>query len=215
MQRGLVGSEMCIRDRYQRRVHGKQKMKSFDNVGFYDPTDYERMYYDFEKKRFFRGGDYGPSFAKRLASQFATQRPDLYSCQYGDYFASSVYANRVMINLNKFRLGALQRYSNIYGGLRGGNSNVRSSVYLQPVYLDYQRRWIYDQHPYSSVFKLYHWDDMTRMAGWLQLVFHKLNKYGMMTGALATPMHKDLQEEEDTVTEYFLKKMSQRPTPTE
>eukprot|EP00831_Metopus_contortus_P042677 TRINITY_DN3398_c0_g1_i1.p1 TRINITY_DN3398_c0_g1~~TRINITY_DN3398_c0_g1_i1.p1 ORF type:complete len:407 (+),score=109.90 TRINITY_DN3398_c0_g1_i1:44-1264(+) len=24
MQRGLVGSEMCIRDRYQRRVHGKQ-----------------------------------------------------------------------------------------------------------------------------------------------------------------------------------------------
>eukprot|EP00831_Metopus_contortus_P035519 TRINITY_DN2827_c0_g1_i10.p1 TRINITY_DN2827_c0_g1~~TRINITY_DN2827_c0_g1_i10.p1 ORF type:complete len:220 (-),score=61.07 TRINITY_DN2827_c0_g1_i10:164-823(-) len=25
MQRGLVGSEMCIRDRYQRRVHGKKK----------------------------------------------------------------------------------------------------------------------------------------------------------------------------------------------
>eukprot|EP00831_Metopus_contortus_P051498 TRINITY_DN4322_c0_g2_i8.p1 TRINITY_DN4322_c0_g2~~TRINITY_DN4322_c0_g2_i8.p1 ORF type:complete len:188 (-),score=62.68 TRINITY_DN4322_c0_g2_i8:37-600(-) len=27
MQRGLVGSEMCIRDRYQRRVHGIQKMR--------------------------------------------------------------------------------------------------------------------------------------------------------------------------------------------
>eukprot|EP00831_Metopus_contortus_P014279 TRINITY_DN15907_c0_g1_i1.p1 TRINITY_DN15907_c0_g1~~TRINITY_DN15907_c0_g1_i1.p1 ORF type:complete len:129 (-),score=44.76 TRINITY_DN15907_c0_g1_i1:218-604(-) len=26
MQRGLVGSEMCIRDRYQRRVHGKINM---------------------------------------------------------------------------------------------------------------------------------------------------------------------------------------------
>eukprot|EP00831_Metopus_contortus_P042661 TRINITY_DN3395_c0_g1_i2.p1 TRINITY_DN3395_c0_g1~~TRINITY_DN3395_c0_g1_i2.p1 ORF type:complete len:160 (+),score=62.56 TRINITY_DN3395_c0_g1_i2:109-588(+) len=26
MQRGLVGSEMCIRDRYQRRVHGDNKM---------------------------------------------------------------------------------------------------------------------------------------------------------------------------------------------
>eukprot|EP00831_Metopus_contortus_P000613 TRINITY_DN10227_c0_g1_i1.p1 TRINITY_DN10227_c0_g1~~TRINITY_DN10227_c0_g1_i1.p1 ORF type:complete len:178 (-),score=15.34 TRINITY_DN10227_c0_g1_i1:173-706(-) len=25
MQRGLVGSEMCIRDRYQRRVHGERK----------------------------------------------------------------------------------------------------------------------------------------------------------------------------------------------
>eukprot|EP00831_Metopus_contortus_P040950 TRINITY_DN3207_c0_g1_i6.p3 TRINITY_DN3207_c0_g1~~TRINITY_DN3207_c0_g1_i6.p3 ORF type:complete len:110 (+),score=38.48 TRINITY_DN3207_c0_g1_i6:166-495(+) len=25
MQRGLVGSEMCIRDRYQRRVHGEEK----------------------------------------------------------------------------------------------------------------------------------------------------------------------------------------------
>eukprot|EP00831_Metopus_contortus_P001792 TRINITY_DN10654_c0_g1_i2.p2 TRINITY_DN10654_c0_g1~~TRINITY_DN10654_c0_g1_i2.p2 ORF type:complete len:119 (-),score=31.05 TRINITY_DN10654_c0_g1_i2:50-406(-) len=25
MQRGLVGSEMCIRDRYQRRVHGAAK----------------------------------------------------------------------------------------------------------------------------------------------------------------------------------------------
>eukprot|EP00831_Metopus_contortus_P055468 TRINITY_DN4696_c0_g1_i1.p1 TRINITY_DN4696_c0_g1~~TRINITY_DN4696_c0_g1_i1.p1 ORF type:complete len:192 (+),score=39.29 TRINITY_DN4696_c0_g1_i1:121-696(+) len=25
MQRGLVGSEMCIRDRYQRRVHGKKQ----------------------------------------------------------------------------------------------------------------------------------------------------------------------------------------------
>eukprot|EP00831_Metopus_contortus_P080390 TRINITY_DN8222_c0_g1_i10.p1 TRINITY_DN8222_c0_g1~~TRINITY_DN8222_c0_g1_i10.p1 ORF type:complete len:184 (-),score=72.14 TRINITY_DN8222_c0_g1_i10:8-559(-) len=27
MQRGLVGSEMCIRDRYQRRVHGGQKLR--------------------------------------------------------------------------------------------------------------------------------------------------------------------------------------------
>eukprot|EP00831_Metopus_contortus_P027133 TRINITY_DN22907_c0_g1_i1.p2 TRINITY_DN22907_c0_g1~~TRINITY_DN22907_c0_g1_i1.p2 ORF type:complete len:107 (+),score=31.09 TRINITY_DN22907_c0_g1_i1:159-479(+) len=28
MQRGLVGSEMCIRDRYQRRVHGIELMVS-------------------------------------------------------------------------------------------------------------------------------------------------------------------------------------------
>eukprot|EP00831_Metopus_contortus_P056224 TRINITY_DN4794_c0_g1_i5.p4 TRINITY_DN4794_c0_g1~~TRINITY_DN4794_c0_g1_i5.p4 ORF type:complete len:136 (-),score=46.08 TRINITY_DN4794_c0_g1_i5:682-1089(-) len=27
MQRGLVGSEMCIRDRYQRRVHGRLTVK--------------------------------------------------------------------------------------------------------------------------------------------------------------------------------------------
>eukprot|EP00831_Metopus_contortus_P061712 TRINITY_DN5361_c0_g1_i3.p1 TRINITY_DN5361_c0_g1~~TRINITY_DN5361_c0_g1_i3.p1 ORF type:complete len:195 (-),score=54.08 TRINITY_DN5361_c0_g1_i3:33-617(-) len=27
MQRGLVGSEMCIRDRYQRRVHGRSTME--------------------------------------------------------------------------------------------------------------------------------------------------------------------------------------------
>eukprot|EP00831_Metopus_contortus_P080061 TRINITY_DN809_c0_g1_i2.p2 TRINITY_DN809_c0_g1~~TRINITY_DN809_c0_g1_i2.p2 ORF type:complete len:153 (-),score=56.67 TRINITY_DN809_c0_g1_i2:182-640(-) len=29
MQRGLVGSEMCIRDRYQRRVHGDDKKGRF------------------------------------------------------------------------------------------------------------------------------------------------------------------------------------------
>eukprot|EP00831_Metopus_contortus_P062849 TRINITY_DN55100_c0_g1_i2.p1 TRINITY_DN55100_c0_g1~~TRINITY_DN55100_c0_g1_i2.p1 ORF type:complete len:160 (-),score=50.98 TRINITY_DN55100_c0_g1_i2:7-486(-) len=28
MQRGLVGSEMCIRDRYQRRVHGESQIQS-------------------------------------------------------------------------------------------------------------------------------------------------------------------------------------------
>eukprot|EP00831_Metopus_contortus_P017609 TRINITY_DN17439_c0_g1_i2.p5 TRINITY_DN17439_c0_g1~~TRINITY_DN17439_c0_g1_i2.p5 ORF type:complete len:113 (-),score=45.81 TRINITY_DN17439_c0_g1_i2:752-1090(-) len=28
MQRGLVGSEMCIRDRYQRRVHGDKKKRN-------------------------------------------------------------------------------------------------------------------------------------------------------------------------------------------
>eukprot|EP00831_Metopus_contortus_P080591 TRINITY_DN8274_c0_g1_i1.p2 TRINITY_DN8274_c0_g1~~TRINITY_DN8274_c0_g1_i1.p2 ORF type:complete len:137 (-),score=52.65 TRINITY_DN8274_c0_g1_i1:368-778(-) len=32
MQRGLVGSEMCIRDRYQRRVHGEA---GFSDVGIY------------------------------------------------------------------------------------------------------------------------------------------------------------------------------------
>eukprot|EP00831_Metopus_contortus_P066587 TRINITY_DN5939_c0_g1_i1.p1 TRINITY_DN5939_c0_g1~~TRINITY_DN5939_c0_g1_i1.p1 ORF type:complete len:357 (-),score=65.06 TRINITY_DN5939_c0_g1_i1:23-1093(-) len=31
MQRGLVGSEMCIRDRYQRRVHGKLNMEPLED----------------------------------------------------------------------------------------------------------------------------------------------------------------------------------------
>eukprot|EP00831_Metopus_contortus_P025834 TRINITY_DN22154_c0_g1_i3.p1 TRINITY_DN22154_c0_g1~~TRINITY_DN22154_c0_g1_i3.p1 ORF type:complete len:107 (+),score=44.30 TRINITY_DN22154_c0_g1_i3:37-357(+) len=33
MQRGLVGSEMCIRDRYQRRVHGDMGKVLFLNAG--------------------------------------------------------------------------------------------------------------------------------------------------------------------------------------
>eukprot|EP00831_Metopus_contortus_P048112 TRINITY_DN39076_c0_g1_i1.p3 TRINITY_DN39076_c0_g1~~TRINITY_DN39076_c0_g1_i1.p3 ORF type:complete len:125 (+),score=34.25 TRINITY_DN39076_c0_g1_i1:91-465(+) len=35
MQRGLVGSEMCIRDRYQRRVHGGDSA-----ITFYDTIQY-------------------------------------------------------------------------------------------------------------------------------------------------------------------------------
>eukprot|EP00831_Metopus_contortus_P045428 TRINITY_DN36405_c0_g1_i1.p1 TRINITY_DN36405_c0_g1~~TRINITY_DN36405_c0_g1_i1.p1 ORF type:complete len:255 (-),score=50.32 TRINITY_DN36405_c0_g1_i1:55-819(-) len=34
MQRGLVGSEMCIRDRYQRRVHGDFKEYEIDRVDY-------------------------------------------------------------------------------------------------------------------------------------------------------------------------------------
>eukprot|EP00831_Metopus_contortus_P060499 TRINITY_DN52419_c0_g1_i1.p2 TRINITY_DN52419_c0_g1~~TRINITY_DN52419_c0_g1_i1.p2 ORF type:complete len:145 (-),score=27.86 TRINITY_DN52419_c0_g1_i1:164-598(-) len=37
MQRGLVGSEMCIRDRYQRRVHGEGK--SFRVVKYRYPLE--------------------------------------------------------------------------------------------------------------------------------------------------------------------------------
>eukprot|EP00831_Metopus_contortus_P052129 TRINITY_DN4376_c0_g1_i1.p1 TRINITY_DN4376_c0_g1~~TRINITY_DN4376_c0_g1_i1.p1 ORF type:complete len:175 (-),score=24.56 TRINITY_DN4376_c0_g1_i1:248-772(-) len=36
MQRGLVGSEMCIRDRYQRRVHGLEE--------YCDSNEYFRIY---------------------------------------------------------------------------------------------------------------------------------------------------------------------------
>eukprot|EP00831_Metopus_contortus_P014152 TRINITY_DN15839_c0_g1_i3.p2 TRINITY_DN15839_c0_g1~~TRINITY_DN15839_c0_g1_i3.p2 ORF type:complete len:174 (+),score=45.18 TRINITY_DN15839_c0_g1_i3:153-674(+) len=34
MQRGLVGSEMCIRDRYQRRVHGDIRELSYEDNTF-------------------------------------------------------------------------------------------------------------------------------------------------------------------------------------
>eukprot|EP00831_Metopus_contortus_P030041 TRINITY_DN24691_c0_g2_i2.p2 TRINITY_DN24691_c0_g2~~TRINITY_DN24691_c0_g2_i2.p2 ORF type:complete len:121 (-),score=26.48 TRINITY_DN24691_c0_g2_i2:139-501(-) len=35
MQRGLVGSEMCIRDRYQRRVHGGSESRENNVKHFY------------------------------------------------------------------------------------------------------------------------------------------------------------------------------------
>eukprot|EP00831_Metopus_contortus_P058265 TRINITY_DN50455_c0_g1_i1.p1 TRINITY_DN50455_c0_g1~~TRINITY_DN50455_c0_g1_i1.p1 ORF type:complete len:156 (-),score=47.40 TRINITY_DN50455_c0_g1_i1:63-530(-) len=44
MQRGLVGSEMCIRDRYQRRVHGIIKNLNICNVAVVTSGDYERCF---------------------------------------------------------------------------------------------------------------------------------------------------------------------------
>eukprot|EP00831_Metopus_contortus_P019151 TRINITY_DN18261_c0_g1_i2.p1 TRINITY_DN18261_c0_g1~~TRINITY_DN18261_c0_g1_i2.p1 ORF type:complete len:197 (+),score=32.35 TRINITY_DN18261_c0_g1_i2:117-707(+) len=50
MQRGLVGSEMCIRDRYQRRVHGNQgqldissRRESEYNSGKWEKEEQERL----------------------------------------------------------------------------------------------------------------------------------------------------------------------------
>eukprot|EP00831_Metopus_contortus_P077005 TRINITY_DN7145_c0_g1_i3.p1 TRINITY_DN7145_c0_g1~~TRINITY_DN7145_c0_g1_i3.p1 ORF type:complete len:102 (-),score=21.19 TRINITY_DN7145_c0_g1_i3:185-490(-) len=39
MQRGLVGSEMCIRDRYQRRVHGLAGGSVSNEVRLFDLSD--------------------------------------------------------------------------------------------------------------------------------------------------------------------------------
>eukprot|EP00831_Metopus_contortus_P070292 TRINITY_DN6369_c0_g1_i5.p1 TRINITY_DN6369_c0_g1~~TRINITY_DN6369_c0_g1_i5.p1 ORF type:complete len:201 (+),score=46.10 TRINITY_DN6369_c0_g1_i5:104-706(+) len=47
MQRGLVGSEMCIRDRYQRRVHGQVKMTNLVQQGMtlsLARTDFTELY---------------------------------------------------------------------------------------------------------------------------------------------------------------------------
>eukprot|EP00831_Metopus_contortus_P078472 TRINITY_DN7606_c0_g1_i1.p2 TRINITY_DN7606_c0_g1~~TRINITY_DN7606_c0_g1_i1.p2 ORF type:complete len:272 (-),score=82.55 TRINITY_DN7606_c0_g1_i1:134-949(-) len=49
MQRGLVGSEMCIRDRYQRRVHGAEFWMIEPEVAFADINDLQDLAEDYLK----------------------------------------------------------------------------------------------------------------------------------------------------------------------
>eukprot|EP00831_Metopus_contortus_P036924 TRINITY_DN2913_c0_g2_i1.p1 TRINITY_DN2913_c0_g2~~TRINITY_DN2913_c0_g2_i1.p1 ORF type:complete len:230 (-),score=67.67 TRINITY_DN2913_c0_g2_i1:22-711(-) len=50
MQRGLVGSEMCIRDRYQRRVHGSLNMERAGESGKRDRKEMKRKQETFYQK---------------------------------------------------------------------------------------------------------------------------------------------------------------------
>eukprot|EP00831_Metopus_contortus_P023968 TRINITY_DN21010_c0_g1_i3.p1 TRINITY_DN21010_c0_g1~~TRINITY_DN21010_c0_g1_i3.p1 ORF type:complete len:149 (-),score=40.52 TRINITY_DN21010_c0_g1_i3:119-565(-) len=43
MQRGLVGSEMCIRDRYQRRVHGRDYMEKLGETPIFSAPNTDEV----------------------------------------------------------------------------------------------------------------------------------------------------------------------------
>eukprot|EP00831_Metopus_contortus_P034769 TRINITY_DN27699_c0_g1_i1.p1 TRINITY_DN27699_c0_g1~~TRINITY_DN27699_c0_g1_i1.p1 ORF type:complete len:212 (-),score=43.20 TRINITY_DN27699_c0_g1_i1:189-824(-) len=79
MQRGLVGSEMCIRDRYQRRVHGETLIISYrcyktQNLIFAESIDGENWIdYELEKQREENSEGFSVAYNKETNRMFVSE----------------------------------------------------------------------------------------------------------------------------------------------
>ncbi len=65
---------------------------------------WETLYYDDERKRFYRGGRMPGNMMNRTFAYFDQQRPDYYGVQYKNYVGAATYMDLTLRQMQKMRI---------------------------------------------------------------------------------------------------------------
>ena len=165
------------------------------------------LFYDEEKKRFMRTGIKDWYLKGRMFATYSTQRPDLYGNDADNFFVLPIYTGRILRVFQKIRAYHFNQLNLTYGHLCEHKTTEVAEDYL------YHRDAV--DLP-VGIYRLWHWDDQTKMQHWLHLNFCRLIEYGMHYPLFSTAglPKEHMNKTENELTDYFIAEMSKRPKAT-
>ena len=165
--------------------------------------------FDEKNKRFVDMRFLDKNTKSKYSQGFMTYRPDLWGTKGTDD------------NIDKFKIG-----KNLLGHMylmRLGEI-ARSFNLFQASYFSYCLP-LHEHHlklghtDYNNLYKIYYWDDATKIVNYLDYVTKRINKYGLHWGVIDNQKFdgykEQIKKDEDELTNYFLFEMRKPPTEKE